>query len=62
MIRALHRRAEKRHDLIADELVQGAVVQKDRLRGDIVEAVQLSGHISGLKLFGERGKTADVDE
>jgi hypothetical protein len=31
---------EHRHDLVTHELVDAAVVQKDRLRGDLVEALQ----------------------
>src|SRR5581483_9634991 len=62
VIRALDGRAEKRHHLIADQLVQGTVVKKNRPRGDFVEAVQLDGQRRGLEPLRERGEAAHIDE
>jgi hypothetical protein len=55
-------RAKKRHHLIADQLVQGAVVTEDRFRCHLVEAVELRGDIRGMELLRERGKAADINE
>jgi hypothetical protein len=62
MIFALQGRAKKRHDLIADQLIQGAVVTKDRFRCHVVEAVELRGYVGGMELLREGGKPADIDK
>ena len=62
MIFALYGRAKKRHHLIADQLVQGAVVTEDRFCRDLVKAVELRGYVGGMELLRERGKPADIDK
>ena len=62
MIFALQGRAKKSHDLIADELVQSAVVPEDRFRCHLVETVELRGYVGGMELLRERGKPADIDK
>jgi hypothetical protein len=62
MIFALYGRAEKRHHLIADQLVQGAVVTEDRFCRDLVKAVELRGHVRRMELIRKRGKPADIDK
>lgn len=62
MIVTIDRRAEKAHDLIAHELVESAVVAKNRSRRQVVEAIEPDGYVRRLELLGERCKAADVDE
>ena len=62
MIGTTDRGAEKSHHLITDELVQGTVVAKNRVRRRLVEAIELGSHFRGLELLGERGEAANVDE
>lgn len=62
VIAATNRRAEKAHDLIADEFVQSAVMAKNRFGRQLVKAIELGGYIRGLELLGERRKAADIDE
>jgi hypothetical protein len=62
MIFALYGRAKKRHHLITDQLVQGAVVTEDCFCRDLVKAVELGGHVRGRELLGERGEPTDIDK
>ena len=62
MIIAAYGRTEKCHDLIADELVEGAVAVKNCPRSKLVETIESRRHVRGMELFGERGKAADVGE
>ena len=62
MIFATDGSAKKRHYLIADELVQGTVVAKDRVRRRFVEAIELGRDFRGFELLGKRGEAANVDE
>ena len=62
MIVAANRRAEKRHDLIAHELVQCAVIMKNGFGGEVVEAIELRHDFRGFKLLGERRKAANIDK
>jgi hypothetical protein len=57
-----HRRAEHRHDGVAHELLDEAVIARDRL-GQRVEERRLEGaHYLGVEPLGERGEAGQVGE
>lgn len=62
VIMPMQRRAKERHHFIADELVERAIVAKDRVAGDLIESIESHGDFRGIHLFHQRGEAADVDE
>jgi hypothetical protein len=54
--------AEKSHDLIADQFIEGAVVGKNYLRGQGIEAVEALGDFGGREPLRQRRKAAHVDK
>src|SRR5688572_5222914 len=62
MIVATDGGAEKSHHLITDELIQSAVVAKDRVRRRLIKAIELGSHFRWLELLGKRGEAANLDE
>jgi hypothetical protein len=55
-------REEHRDQLVADELVDEAVVVEDHRRGGVVEAVHELAEVGGRHPLGERRRAADVGE
>ena len=62
MIGPLDGRAEKTHHLIAHQLVQSAVVKKDRSGSDFIEAIEFDGDRRRFKPLRERREAAHIDE
>jgi hypothetical protein len=57
---AADRSAEKSHHLIADQLVERAVVAEDGARRQLVEPIQLGRDLGRRELLGEGSETTDV--
>jgi len=58
----VERRPEKRHDLIADEFIERAVILKNRLGRQHVKAVEPLRHFGRRQPLRQRRKAAHVDE
>ena len=56
------RRAEQRHETVAQELIDGALVAMDLSQRAVEEAAQQRVHFVGAELLGERRRTDDVAE
>jgi len=49
-------RGEECHHFVADELVERAVVTKDRVGGDVIETIETRGDFGGIHLFRSAAK------
>ena len=57
-----NRRAEERHEAIAEELVHGALVTVDPGKHQLEGAVHQGGDVLEIQALGQRGETRDIHE
>ena len=56
------RRAEQRHDAVAQNLIDGAFVAVHCIHHDMQDRIEILAHLFGIELFHHAGRTADVGE
>ena len=56
------RRAEQRHDAVAQNLIDGPFVAVHRIHHDMQDRIEILSHLFRIELFHHAGRTADVGE